>query len=79
VNAWDSLNSLDSLNSPHGGTAGGREMTELVDGALARHWDDAPTALGHALRRLRAERAGFPDRVVAWQSCLVSPPPGESA
>ena len=53
---------------------GGR-LAAAVDAALASGLDTEPSALGHALRRLRAERAGAPQLVVAWESCLLPPPP----
>ncbi|MEE4543079.1 hypothetical protein V2S66_14010 [Streptomyces sp. V4-01] len=53
-----------------------RKATRAAEIALLEGRDEAPTALGHALRRLRAEQAGGPARVVTWASCLVSPPPG---
>ena len=47
----------------------------LVDGAFEAGLDEGSTALAYALRRLRDERAGRPRRIVAWESCLLPPPP----
>ncbi|MCZ4121076.1 hypothetical protein [Streptomyces sp. H39-S7] len=50
-------------------------LAAAVDAALAAGLDAEPSALGYALRRLKAERGGAPQRVVAWESCLLPPPP----
>jgi len=49
----------------------------IVEAALDCGRDQEPTALGHALRRVRSEQTGGPRRVVAWKSCLLPPPPGQ--
>lgn len=53
---------------------GGR-LAAALDAALAVGRDAEPSALGLALTRLKRERSGGPERVVAWDSCLLPPPP----
>lgn len=53
---------------------GGR-LADVIDAALAVGRDQESSTLGLALTRLKQERAGVSERIVAWESCLLPPPP----
>jgi hypothetical protein len=60
------------MNQNHG--LGG-QLADAIDAALAVGRDEEFSALGLGLTRLKQERAGASERVVAWESCLLPPPP----